>query len=384
MHHRTPHPLAPLAGLLAVMMGGTGCSRKAVPPPQPEVAVLPVVASRVQLSTELPGRVSASLVAEVHAQVNGIIIRRAFTEGADVKAGDLLYQIDPAPYQAALATAEAAYARAQANLPSLRNRMDRNKGLVSLHAVSQQDLDDSIAAFQQGEADVKSSRAALDAARINLAYTRITAPISGRTGKSNVTVGALASAYQGAPFTTIQQLDPVFVDAPESSDDLLRMKRMVASGRIRGAGEGMAKVALRLEDGTAYAQAGTLKFSDVTVDPSTGSVNLRMTFPNPGHVLLPGMYARVVVADGVADSGILVPQQGVTHNSKGEAVALVVNGGKVEQRILKIERAVGNRWLVAEGLGAGDQLIMEGLQQVRPGMAVRVVPFHETAESAAN
>jgi len=361
----------------------TGCQHRQGQMPTPEVAVLQVQASKVDLTTELPARVSAFLVAEVRPQVNGIILKRAFREGSDIKAGSLLYQLDPAPYQAALASAQASLARAEANLPSLRARAERSRQLVAIHAVAQQDLDDATAAHQQGEAEIASAKAAVDTARINLEYTRITAPIPGRVGKSAVTVGALATAYQPTTFTTIQQLDPVYLDAPQSTAYLLQLKRNLAAGRIRNTGTGEAKVKLLLEDGTPYPQTGVLKFSDVTVDPSTGSVNLRMVFPNPNHTLLPGMYARVVIQEGTADHALLVPQQGVTHDSQGNAVAMVVNGSKVEQRTLKIDRAVGGRWLVADGLRPGDQIVMEGLQKIRPGMPVRTVPYHEPAPAQA-
>jgi membrane fusion protein (multidrug efflux system) len=366
-------------------MGGLliGCGHRQVQPGLPEVAVQVIQPQRVTLTTELPGRSSAYLVAEVRPQVNGIIQKRAFTEGSDVKAGALLYQIDPAPFQAALASAQAALAKAQANLPPLQSRVQRDQELVKIDAIGKQELEEAESASHQAEADILAGKAAVDTARINLAYTRITAPISGRIGKSSVTVGALATGYQGPVFTTIQQLDPVYVDSPQSTAYLLQLKRNMASGRIKGGSAEQAKVKLLLEDGTPYPQQGVLKFSDVTVDPSTGSLTLRMVFPNAGHVLLPGMYVRALVDEGVAEQAILVPQQGVSHDPKGNAIALVVDGsGKVEQRFLKIDRAVDSRWLVTEGIKAGDRLIMEGLQKVRPGMTVHVVPFRENAVPA--
>jgi membrane fusion protein (multidrug efflux system) len=371
--------LGPVMGLFVA--GGllTGCQHRQGQAPVPEVAVEEIKTQPVTLTTELPGRSSAYLMAEVRPQVNGIIQQRAFIEGSDVKAGALLYQIDPAPFQAALASAQAALAKAQANLPPLQSRMERDQELVKINAIGKQEAEEAVSASRQAEADILASKAAVDAARVNMAYTRITAPISGRIGKSSVTVGALATAYQGPAFTTIQQLDPVYVDSPQSTAYLLQLKRNMAAGRIKGGSADQAKVKLLLEDGTPYPQQGVLKFSDVTVDPSTGSLTLRMVFPNPGHVLLPGMYVRAVVEEGVADQAILVPQQGVAHDPKGNATAMVVDpAGKVEQRFLKIDRAVGSRWLVTDGLKAGDRLIMEGLQKVRPGMPVTVVPFHET------
>jgi membrane fusion protein (multidrug efflux system) len=350
------------------------------------VAVAVVKPQRVTLTTELPGRVSAFLVAEVRPQVNGLVLKRAFTEGSDVRAGQLLYQLDPAPFQAALASAQAALAKAQACLPPLRNRADRDRQLVAIHVIGQQELDEAVGAQQQAEAEIQTAKAAVETARINLGYTRITAPISGRIGKSAVTVGALATAYQGVAFTTIQQLDPVYVDAPQSTAYLLQLKRNLAAGRIQDTENGQAKVKLRLEDGIPYPQTGILKFSDVTVDPTTGSVTLRMLFPNPNHVLLPGMYARAVVQEGTTDRGVLVPQQGVSHDPKGDPIAWVVEDSKVVQRALKVDRAIASQWLVTAGLAPGDRLILEGLQKVRPGMTVTTVPFHESAaaDAAAN
>jgi len=331
---------------------------------------------RVTITTELPGRTSAYLVAEVRPQVSGIIQKRLFTEGDDVKAGDVLYQIDQAPYQASYDTVRAALARAEANLPSVRSRVERYKELVAINAVSRQDYDDAAAALKQAEAEVEVNKAAVETARINLAYTRITAPISGRIGRSNVTVGALATAHQGTPFTTIQQLDPIYVDATQSSANLLQLKRNIAAGRIKGDGPGQARVQLLLEDGTPYPLEGNLKFSDVTVDPSTGSFILRIVFPNQKHTLLPGMYVRPVVQEGIVERAILVPQQAVSRDPKGNPVVLIVDAeGKVERRMITVGRAIGDKWNVSSGLKPGDRLIVEGVQKVRPGVSVKVVPF---------
>jgi membrane fusion protein (multidrug efflux system) len=373
--------IALLAGLIPC-----GCSsQQAAPKPGfPEVAVVTVNPERVVLTTELPGRTSAYFVAEIRPQVNGIVQERLFNEGSDVKAGSVLYRIDPAPYQAAYDNAVAALARSEANLPPIRLKAERYRQLIVLKAISQQDFDNAGAALKQAEADIDYSKAAVESARINLAYTRITAPISGRIGKSNVTVGALATAYQGSPFATIQQLAPIYIDATESSANLLQLKRNIAAGRIKGAGPDQARVRLLLEDGTPYPQEGTLKFSEVTVDPSTGSFILRMVFPNPKHTLLPGMYVRAVVQEGVVDRAILVPQQGVSRDPKGNPVVLVVDGsGKVEQRMITVARAMGDRWLVSEGLNPGDRLIVEGSQKVRPGASVKVVPFDAGGKGGA-
>ncbi len=362
-----------IAGLV---LGGCGSQQAAPRPDPPEVAIVTVNPERVVLTTELPGRISAYFVAEIRPQVNGIIQELLFNEGSDVKAGSVLYRIDPAPYQAAYNNALAALAKSEANLPPVRLKAERFRELIGRKAISQQDYDNAEAALKQAEADIEYSKAAVESARINLAYTRITAPISGRIGKSNVTVGALATAYQGSPLATIQQLDPIYVDATQSSANLLQLKRNIAAGRIKGTGPEQARVKLLLEDGTAYPQEGTLKFSEVTVDPSTGSFILRMVFPNPKHILLPGMYVRAIVQEGVVDRAILVPQQGISRDPKGNPVALVVDGsGKVEQRMITVARAMGDRWLVSEGLNPGDRLIVEGSQRVRPGASVKAVPF---------
>ncbi len=368
--------IVPLAGLVAA--GGllTGCGKAEPARATPEVGVMVVQPQRAVLTSELPGRVSAFQMAEVHPQVSGIVQKRLFTEGSNVKEGDVLYQIDPAPYQAALNTAQASLARAEASLPAIRKRAERIQQLLATNAVGQQDSDDAAAALKQVEAEVQTGRAAVDAARINLGYTRIKAPISGRSGKSTVTPGALAAAYQGPAFTTIQQLEPVYVDCPQSSTAILEMRRALASNRMKGVPAGQARVKLLLEDGTPYSQPGTLKFSDVTVDPSTGSQNLRMVFPNARLALLPGMYVRAIVEEGVMEQAILVPQQGVTRDPKGNAIAMVVGGdGKVEQRMLQVDRAIGDQWLVREGLRPGDRLILDGLQKIRPGVSVKAVPF---------
>jgi membrane fusion protein (multidrug efflux system) len=363
-----------------VLFGGLilgGCQhREPSPPVIPEVAIVTVNPERVLLTTELPGRTSAYLVAEIRPQVNGIIQKRLFDEGSEVRAGEALYQIDPAPYQAVYNNAVAALARSEANLPPIRLKAERYRELIGVKAISQQDFDNAVAALKQAEADIEYSKATVESARINLAYTRITAPISGRIGKSNVTVGALATAYQGSPFATIQKLDPIYVDATQSSANLLQLKRNIAAGQIKGTGPDQARVKLLLEDGTPYPMEGTLKFSEVTIDPSTGSFILRMVFPNPKHILLPGMYVRAIVQEGEVDRAILVPQQGVSRDPKGNPVALIVDGeGKIQQRMITVGRAIGDKWLVSEGLNPGDRLIVEGSQKVRPGASVKVVPF---------
>jgi membrane fusion protein, multidrug efflux system len=368
-------------GLLIVLLMLTACGNPqgSAGPSQggtPEVAVVVVQPERVPIITELPGRTSACLVAEVRPQVSGIIQNRLFVEGSDVKAGEVLYQIDPATYEAAYSGAKAALARAEANIMSIRNRVQRYQELVTIHAVSQQDHDDALAALKQVEADIEANKAATETARINLAYTRVTAPIAGRIGKSNVTVGALVTANQPTLLAVIQQLDPIYVDATQSSASLLQLKGHIATGRMKGTGPDQARVKLLLEDGTLYPSEGTLKFSDVTVDSSTASFILRMVFPNPKQTLLPGMYVRALVQEGIVDRAILVPQQGVSRDPKGNPVALIVDGsGKVEQRMITVDRAIGDKWLVTSGLKPGDRVIVEGSQKVRPGTSVKAVPF---------
>jgi membrane fusion protein (multidrug efflux system) len=362
----------------SVLIGcGQNSTTKASPQAgPPEVAVVEVKPQRVAINTELPGRTSAYLIAEVRPQVSGIIQKRLFKEGSDVKAGTVLYQIDPATYRAAYDSARAALARAQANVTSIRYRAERYKELVEIRAVSRQECDDAVAALKQAEADIEAGKAAVEAARINLDYTRVTAPITGRIGKSSVTVGALVMAGQGIPLATIQQIDPVYVDVTQSSANLLRLQKSMASGAIRRDSANRAKVKLILEDNTPYHLEGTLQFRDVTVDPTTGSFILRVVFPNPKGVLLPGMFVRAVLEEGVNEQALLVPQQGVSRDPKGNPTSLIVDAeGKVQQRMLTLDRAIGDQWLVSAGLAPGDRVIVEGLQKVKPGASVKVVPF---------
>lgn len=342
--------------------------------PLPEVVTVTVEERQVELNTELPGRTSPHLVAEIRPQVGGIIQKRLFKEGSDVKEGDLLYQIDPAPFQVALDSAKASLGKARANLPSIQSRADRYRELLADKVVSQQDYDDAAAALEQARAEIEYWKTQVEAARINLDYTHVAAPISGHIGRSTVTDGALVTAYQSASLATIQQLDPIYVDVTQSSADLLRLKRNLETGRLSADGEGRKKVRLILEDGTPYSLEGMLEFRDVSVDPSTGSFSLRIVVPNPRHLLLPGMFVRAVVQEGIAKGAILVPQQGVTRNPKGEPIALVVDeASTVQQRILTIDRAIGDQWLVSSGLSKGDRLVIEGMLNVRPGDTVKVV-----------
>lgn len=358
----------------------TGCGPRGPKAPQgpmgpPEVGVVEMKAERVVLTSELPGRAAAYRVAEIRPLVSGLILKRAFTEGADVNAGDLLYQIDPAPYQAACDQAKAAVAMAEAQLPAARAREARFRELVESHAVGQQDYDDALAALRRIEGQLGVSKAAMEMANINLSYTPIRAPISGRIGRSMVTEGALVTAYQPSPLATIQQFDPIYVDAAQSTTELQDLKCRLADGRLTHDGERQGKVAILREDGAPYPMEGTLEFRDITVDPSTGSVILRIVVPNPKSELLPGMFARAVLIEGVKEDAILVPQSGVSRTQKGDAFAWIVAAdGTASMRMLSLDRAIGHQWLVCAGLAAGDRVIVEGVQRLRPGVPVKAVP----------
>jgi membrane fusion protein (multidrug efflux system) len=375
--------LMALASVLLMGGCGDGHGKQGRATPVPEVATVTIEPQRLELNTELPGRTSAYLVAEIRPQVNGIIQKRLFQEGSDVKTGQLLYQIDPAPFQVAYDSAKASLGKAEANLPSIRLRADRYKELIPDKAVSQQDYDDAAAATDQARAEIEYWKAAVEAARINLGYTRVTAPISGRIGKSSVTDGALVTAYQPTSLATIQQLSPIYVDVTQSSAELLRLKRNLETGRLSADGKNGRAVRILLEDGTPYPLEGTLQFRDITVDPATGSFTVRIVVPNPEHLLLPGMFVRAVVQEGIAAQAILVPQQGVSRNPKGEPITLVVDdAGTVQQRMLKLDRAIGDKWLVSSGLAAGDRVIVEGLLNVRPGATVKAVPLESRKAGA--
>ncbi|WP_342243942.1 efflux RND transporter periplasmic adaptor subunit [Pseudomonas sp. OTU5201] len=346
----------------------TGCQEASAPPPAqtPKVGVVTLQPQSFTLTTELPGRTAAFRIAEVRPQVDGIIQKRLFAEGSEVKAGQQLYQIDPSVYSAT-------YKSAQASLASAQSLADRYKDLVSDQAVSKQAYDESQAARLQAEA-------ALEKAKIDLRYTKVLAPISGRVGRSTVTEGALVNNGQTLAMATIQQLDPIYVDVTQSTKDLLRLRREMAEGQLEKTGGNGAKVSLLLEDGSEYPHKGSLEFSEVSVDEGTGSVTLRAVFPNPEHTLLPGMFVHARLGSAVKQQAILAPQQGVTRDLKGQATALVVNAeNKVELRQLKAERTVGDRWLVSEGLNPGDRLITEGLQFVRPGVEVNAAPATNVA-----
>ena len=332
------------------------------------------------ITTDLPGRTAAYRIAEVRPQVSGVIVKRLFTEGSEVKAGQQLYQINPAPFQANLESAQASLARARATLKSAALLTQRFKPLAEAHAVSQQDYDNAIAAESQAEADIALAKAAVDTAQINLAYTRMFSPISGRTGRSSVTEGALVDANQRPALVVVQQLDPIFVDVTQPSATLLRLQRELADGQLKKVGESQARAQLMLEDNTRYEQSGTLQFAEVAVDPGTGSVTLRAVFPNSRHILLPGMFVHEQLEEGVNERGLLVPQRAITHNSRGEATAMVVGANNtVSTRVIKTERAIGDEWLVSDGVAAGDRVIVVGLQRLGPGVA-EVKPMEVSRE----
>jgi len=372
-------------GVLAGFLILAGCGQqKSSGKPQgaPEVAVATIQPQQVVITTELSGRTSAYRVADVRPQVNGIIQKRLFTEGADVKAGQVLFRIDAAPFQAALDNARAALSRSEANLAAVLPRAERLRELVADKAVSQQDYDDAAAALKQAQADIRYWQAVVETARINMGYTSVKAPISGRIGKSDVTEGALVTAQQPLALATIQQLDPVYVDVPQSSTEVLRLQRRLEEGRIDPGGKNRNRVRLILEDGTPYPREGMLQFRDVTVDPTTGSVILRVVFPNPKGVLLPGMFVRAVVEEGVNPKALLIPQQAVSRDPKGNPFTLIVDGqGKVVQRPLVLDRAMGDKWLVSSGLAPGERVIVEGVQKAKPGAVVKVVPFTAGGET---
>lgn len=362
-----------------------GQAGKAGQMPPAEVGVISVQPQTVTMSTELPGRTAPYAIAEIRPQVGGIIQQRAFTEGGDVKAGQTLYQIDPATFQNTFDSAKAALARSEATLTTTRLKAERYKDLVTIKAVSQQDFDDAQAAFKQAEADVASAKAAQETARINLAYTHVAAPISGRIGKSSVTQGALVTASQATTLATVQQLDPIYVDVTQSVNELAQLKRDLASGALKRAGANQAKVRLLLADGSTYPLEGKLAFTDVSVDAGTGSVVLRAVFPNPKQDLLPGAFVRAVLETGDREQSMVVPQQAVTRNTKGEATVMVVQPeGKFEQRVIKTAQAIGDKWLVTDGLRAGDQIIVEGLQRLRPGVTIKPVPAAASSAPAAS
>jgi len=353
-------------------------------PKATEVGVVTLAAQPLTLSTELSGRTTAFMVAQIRPQVGGIIQKRAFTEGAMVKAGELLYQIDPASYQATHASARAAVSRAEATLNSARLKAQRQAELLAIEAISKQDHEDAQASLQQAEADLASARATLETASINLERTRIAAPISGRIEASTVTPGALVTANQETALTTVQQLDPIYVDIPQSSAEVLRLRKALAEGKLKNDGDNSARIRLQLEDGSSYKHEGKLQFSGVTVNTTTGAVTLRALVPNPERLLMPGMYVRARLEQGTDPQALLVPQQGIGRDNAGRATALVVSAdGKVERRDVTVAEIVGQNWRVTSGLAEGDRVIVEGSSKVRPGQVVSAVAIEPKAATPA-
>ena len=370
-----PRVVLPLMLMLAAMAPAS-CDKKQAsqaPPAAPvQVGVVTLKTQPVVLSTELPGRTTAFLTADVRPQVNGLINKRIFIEGAEVKAGEQLYQIAPATYQATYDSAVATLAYNQAALVDARAKSTRYKPLAAAQAVSQQDYVDAVAATGEAAANISTAQASIEQARINLVYTRVTSPITGSIGHSSVTPGALVTALQSTALATVTQLDPIYVDVTQPATTLLRLRQELADGKLQTSGPNQAKVELILEDGSQYKTAGTLQFSEVTVDQGTGTVLLRALFPNPDHTLLPGLFVRERLQEGVNDQGLLVPQQAVSHNTHGDATVLVVDKDrKAALKIVQTSRAVGDKWIVTGGLAAGDKVIVDGLQKVRPGGLVQ-------------
>lgn len=376
-----PRRISPLIGFVATAALLAACGKEeGGPPPPPEVGVLTMQPRDIAITDQLPGRTTAYRVAEVRPQVTGIVQRRLFTEGTEVKSGQQLFQIDAGSYRAALSSAEAALKRAEAQAVTARLLEERYAPLIAANAVSRQENDEAIAARARAEADVAAARAQVESARINVVYTQVLSPINGRIGRALVTEGALVTSGQEGALATVQQLDPIYVDITQSSTELLRLQRQLASGELKANDHNEAEVALMLEDGSAYPERGHLKVSEVSVDPSTGSVVLRAVFPNPRRELLPGMFVRAQLTRGTRAAAMLVPQRGVSHNSRGEATVMVLDAGnKVSERVVKADRAIGGEWLITAGLSPGERVVLDGLQKVKPGAVVKPTPAAEQA-----
>ncbi|GAB2903612.1 efflux RND transporter periplasmic adaptor BpeA [Paraburkholderia jirisanensis] len=375
----------PTAAALAVTLAACGQKQSAPPPQDPEVGIVTVQPLPVPVITELPGRTSAFLVAQVRARVDGIVLRREFTEGSEVKAGQRLYKIDPAPYIATLNNAKAALAKAQANLVTVTAQANRYKVLVAANAVSKQDYDNAVASEGQAAADVAAGKASVDTAQINLGYTDVVSPVTGRVGISQVTPGAYVQASQATLMSTVQQLDPMYVDLVQSSLEGLRLRRDIQSGRLKTSGPNAAKVSLILEDGRPYGETGKLQFTDVTVDQTTGSVTIRAIFDNKDRVLLPGMFVRARIEEGINENALLVPQVGITHDQKGQPTTLVVGkDDKIEVRTLTTGGTYGSNWVVESGLNPGDRVVVQGVDKVHPGNKVRTTPAQLPAAAASD
>jgi membrane fusion protein (multidrug efflux system) len=378
------------AGLVVALatLGLQACHRgkpASTPAPPPQVSVVTVHRSSVPVTIELPGRTSAYLVAQVRARVDGIVLKREFKEGGDVKAGQRLYEIDPAPYLAILNSAKAALQKAEANLASTTALVERYKVLLPTNAISKQDYDNAVSTQGQAAADVATGKAMVQTAQINVDYTNVVSPIVGRSGLSLVTQGAYVQLSAATLMTTVQQIDPIYVDLTQSSVEGLQLRRDIASGQLKVSGANQAKVTLILEDGRQYPMPGALQFSDITVDQTTGSVTVRAIFPNPNFILLPGMFVRARIEEGVAGDAILVPQVGVTHDPQGHATALVVGpDAKVATRALQLDGTHGSQWIVSGGLTDGERVIVAGIQKVQPGALVQATEAPPTTGAAAS
>ena len=381
---------AVVAALGAVVFGLAACGQQSPggtppgggAPPPAEVGVVTVAPRPVGLATELPGRLEASRVAQVRARAAGILQKRLFKEGSDVKAGQALFTIDPAPYQASAASAQASLARAQANVTQTTAQAERYKPLMEANAISKQDYINAVALQKSAEADVAAAKAAVQSAQINLGYASVTAPIAGRVGRALVTEGALVGQGEATPLAVVQQINPMYVNFTQSTTDVLRLRKTVENGQFKRAGADGASVRVVLEDGSDYGQPGKLLFSDLTVDPTSGQITLRAEVPNPAGLLLPGMYVRVRLEQAQAEAGIVVPQQAVTRGSTGDSVMVVSADGKVAARPVKIGTSVEGQWVVLDGLKAGEQVMVDGFQKLRGNAAVKAVPWKAGASAS--
>jgi membrane fusion protein (multidrug efflux system) len=385
------HRFAPIAALMVTVFNLFGCGEKSsvaqVPgasAPPPEVSVVTIVPERVVMTTELPGRLEATRVAQVRARIPGIVLKQVFREGSDVKAGDVLFRIDPAPFEATYNNAQAVLAKTEAILAQANLKVQRYKPLVETTAISKEEYEEATTARKQAIADVASAKAAKDTARLNLGYATVTAPISGRIGRAQVTEGALVGQGEATLLTTIQQIDPIYVNLTQSTTELLRLQRALASGQLKNVVQGGAKVMLVAEDGQAYPHSGKLFFSDVSVDENTGAITLRAEFPNPEHILLPGMYTRARLEQAVDEQAITVPQQAVMRGPDGASVLVVGADDKVRAQPIKTGAAQADKWFVSQGLKAGDRVIVEGLQKVKPGAIAKSLPWKGSALNAGN
>lgn len=374
----------PIALLVLSLIAACGDKAASAPPaggmPPPEVSVITIAPERITLVTELPGRLEATRIAQVRARVPGIVLKRSFEEGRHVKTGELLYQIDSTPFQASYNSAQAARAKAEANLAQASLKVERYKPLVATNAISKQEYDDALTAQKQTEADLAAAKAAQENAHLNLTYASVTAPISGQIGRALVTEGALVGQGEATPLALIQQIDPIYVNLSQSSADLLRLRHAIASGQLKGTSE-QIKVNLITEDGRLYPHPGKLLFSDLSVDESSGSIMMRASFPNPDRTLLPGMYVRARLDQAINEQAITVPQQAVIRGTDGASVMLVGKDGKVVPTPVQADTVQDGKWVISKGLKAGDQIIVEGFQKAKPGATVKPVAWHAAPQA---